>query len=59
MVRIGQTKNNIENLLQLYTFTKKKKKKGERNSENCTNQNYCNFCHSLFLYMEIYTVLPM
>ena len=27
MVRIGQTKNNIENLLQLYAFTKKKKKR--------------------------------
>ena len=33
MVRIGQTKNNIENLLQLYAFTKKKKKKKKRGQE--------------------------
>ena len=39
-MQIGQTKNNVANLLQLYTFTKKKKC-NKRNSENWTNQNYC------------------
>ena len=31
---IGQTKNNIANILQLYAFTKKKKKNGQQNSES-------------------------
>ena len=36
-VQIGQTKNNVANLLQLYTFTenkKKIKKSCQRNNEN-------------------------
>ena len=33
-MRIGQTKNKVANLLQLYAFTKKKKKKGQQNNEN-------------------------
>ena len=30
---IGQTKNNIANILQLYAFTQKKKKKKQRASK--------------------------
>ena len=42
---IGQTKNNIANLLQRYAFTKKEEEEEEealQNSENWTSQNYYN-----------------
>ena len=32
-VQIGQTKNNVANLLQLYTFTENKKKKKKAANE--------------------------